>query len=302
MQGRILKRINYPLPPMILGTANWGEFTDLPEARSQFRTYLQAGGAALNISTTNTPKAVAIAGELLAELTERSSFQIHYDAEKFTNSANFISSITGTINDLGIDHFDLVWFDTDCAAIANDEIVAAISRLINTGKVNYFGIRSSSFWKVVHLNDALINAGITPAGLKIAWSLLQRDLTEEEHQAAIAFGISIVAERALGLGLLSGKYRFNTPSDSLLSRGDIQIEKLLTSSNHAKIEAAATAAEGLGISVTELSLAWLLAQKNLTATVINCKNTAQLSQSLQSLKVTLPSQVLEVLTEVANFG
>jgi aryl-alcohol dehydrogenase-like predicted oxidoreductase len=302
MQARSLKRINYPVAPIILGTSNWGEHTDLPEARSQFRTYLQAGGLAINLTSTNASKSMAIAGELLAELTQREEFQIHFDAEKFSNSASFTNAINRALGEVGIDHFDVVWFDTELASLEKAEYLSAINRLIVSGKVLYFGIRTSSFWKAVYLNELLTSISIIPAGLKIGWSLLQRDLTNQEYEAAKTFGLSIVAERVLALGLLSGKYRFNTPSDSLMSRGNSDIEKLLTSSNHAKIEAAATAAEGLSITTTELSLSWLLSQDNLSAMVVNSKNTAQLNQILNSLQVKLPDQMLDVLNEVADFG
>jgi aryl-alcohol dehydrogenase-like predicted oxidoreductase len=301
MQARHLKRINYPIPSVILGTANWGDLTDLPEARSQLRTYLQAGGFALHLSSEVSNKASAMAGELLAELTDRANFQIHFDLGKFDNSAQVLSTLNANLNQLGVDFFDLLWVDVDNNNIDLNEIIQTFKKILNQGKATYIGLKSKYFWQLIYLNEKLYANSITTAGIKIKWSLLERDLTNDEFLACKKFGISIVAERVLALGLLTGKYRFNTPADSLLSRGNESLNALLTSTNHSKIEAAATAAEGLDLTTTELSIAWLLVQSELSSIIINAKNTAQLAQSLSALKVNLPTELINVLDEVANF-
>jgi aryl-alcohol dehydrogenase-like predicted oxidoreductase len=301
MRARHMKRINYPIPSMILGTNNWGDLTDLPEARSQLRTYLAAGGFALHLSDALSVKGSAMAGELLAELTDRSNFQIHCDLGEMQNSAQLLASLDAKLNQIGVDYFDLLWIDVDNKNLDLNEFIQSFKKIIDKGKAHYIGIKSKYFWQVIYLNEKLYTNSITIAGFKVNWSLLERSLTSDELLACEKFGISLLAERPLALGLLTGKYRFNTPADSLLSRGNDQLSKLLTSINNSKIEAAATAAEGLNISVTELSLAWLLAQSELTALIINAKNTSQLNQILAGQNVVLPKEMVSVLDEVANF-
>ncbi len=301
MQARHLKRINYSIPSMILGTNNWGDLTDLPEARSQLRAYLEAGGFALHISSGISPKASAIAGELLAELTNRAAFQIHFDLGQMENSAQALANLDINLNQIGVDYFDLLWIDVDNKDLDLNEFIQTFKKILDTGKALYIGIKSKYFWQVIYLNEKLYSNSITVAGVKVNWSLIERGLTRDELLACEKFGISLIAERPLALGLLTGKYRFNTPADSLLSRGSDELNKLLTSSNNSKIEAAATAAEGLNISMTELSLAWLLAQPELASLVINAKNTSQLNQILAAQKSRLPNEMLNVLDEVTNF-
>lgn len=299
MQSGLLKRINYPLPKFILGTQNWGDLVDLPEARSQFRTYLEAGGFALEVSANG--KSLAIAGELLAELTSRDQFQIHLNLPNISNSSQAHHAIHHALAQTNLDHFDIVWTNFDIYQLTINEIIQLIDLNLKSGTARYFGVTQTDFWQWVYLQEHLKSNCITLAGLRTNWSLLERQLSSAELKACEFFDISLVATRSLALGLLSGKYRFNTPSDSLLARGSNELDKLLTTTNASKIEALATAAEGIGVSATEVALAWVFSHPQVCSSVINVRNTAQLIQILESLKFDLPSEIQSALDEVGNF-
>lgn len=299
MQSGLLRRINYPLPRIILGTQNWGELVDLPEARSQLRTYLEAGGFALELGASG--KGLAIAGELLAELTNRDHFQIHLKLPQISNSSQAHSAINHALTQTNLDHFDIIWTSFDIQQLTVNEIIQLIKHNLQNSKARYFGLNHTEFWQIVYLQEQLNLERITLAGLRTTWSLLERQLSASEMGACEFLNISLVATKSLGLGLLSGKYRFNTPSDSMLARGSSDLDNLLTTENASKIEALATAADGIGVSPTEVTLAWLLAKPQVTSSVINVRNTAQLNQIVESLKLDLPSEIQTALDEVGNF-
>lgn len=299
MQSSILRQINYPVPKLILSTHNWGEFVDLPEARSQLRTYLEAGGFALEV--TSNPKALAIAGELLPELTSRDSFQVHFNLPLIKNFSQAQTALDQALSQASLDHFDIVWSNFDIYHLSVKEVVRLIKQNLNSGKFHYFGLDQTDFWQVVKLQERLSSEKITLAGLKTNWSLLHRQLTEEEIRACSHLNLSLVAKSPLALGLLTGKYRFNTPSDSLLARGESALEKLLTTVNASKVEAVSTAANGIGVSATEVAIAWVLNSPAISAGVINVRNTSQLNQIIQSLKLSLPEELQMALNEVGDF-
>jgi aryl-alcohol dehydrogenase-like predicted oxidoreductase len=299
MEAGLLKRVNYQVPKLILGTHNWGDHVDLPEARSQLRTYLAAGGFAIDISPST--KALPMAGELLAELTNRESFQVHVNLPQITNFSQAQDLISNALAQSGLDHFDLTWLSFDFDNLSIHEIVNISKSFINSEKTRYLGALNQPFWQTVFLDERLLPEKISLAGLKINWSLLRRGLTSSEIKASEFFDHSLIATSPTALGLLTGKYRFSTPSDSLLARNGKQFEHLLTSVNQSKIEALATAAAGLEVSLTELALAWLLAQSQVSGILINARNTAQLNQLLASLSMELPVELFDALNEVADF-
>lgn len=299
MQVGLMKGINYPVSKLMLGTHNWGALTDLPEARSQFRTYLEAGGFSLNIS--NNTKALPIAGELLAELTSREDFQVHFTAPKVFNSATLQSSINQALGSSGLDYFDVIWLHFDVYSMPISEIVYSVKRLIDQGKTRYVGLVNEEFWKNIYIYENLKPLGITPAGLMAKWNLLERELKKSEISSCSFLNISLVATETLALGVLTGKYRFTTPADSLVGRGSSQASNLLTTANASKIQALTTASEGIGISAAEAALAWLLAKDQISSVLINARNTSQLNQLLSVRKVSLPEELNLALDEVADF-
>ena len=299
MQAGLLKRVNYRVPQLILGTQNWGEYVDLPEARSQLRTYQAAGGFALDISPNS--KAMAMAGELLAELTDRESFQVHLNLSQIINYSHAQDLMNNALSQSGLDHFDLTWLSFDFYNLSINEIVKISQSYTNYEKTRYLGSLNQPFWQTVFLDERLMSEKIPISGLKINWSLLQRSLSKSEIQGSEFFDHSLIATSPTALGLLTGKYRFSTPSDSLLARRGKDFQHLLTSANQSKIEALATAAAGLELGLAELALAWLLAQTQVTGVLINARNTAQLSQLLTSSTIDIPTELFEALNEVADF-
>ena len=299
MQSGLLSRINYPVPQLILGTKNWGEFADLPEARSQLRTYLAAGGYGIELNSSG--KNLAIAGELLAELTNRAHFQVHFNLNEIQNTAQAQRDIHQALSETNLDYFDVIWTSFDVKKLAPGEISRLISQNIKNEKTLYFGLNKSEFWQFVYLQENLRSESINFAGLKTIWSLVERELTNEELNACELLQVSILATRCLGLGLLTGKYQFNTPSDSMLARGNTELNNLLTSTNSAKIQALATAADGIGVSLTEMALAWVLSNQQVSGGVINARNSSQLNQILKSVKLEIPAEIKAALDEVGNF-
>ena len=299
MQNGLLRSINYPLPKLILGTKNWGDLVDLPEARSQLRTYLAAGGSAIEISAVG--KNLAIAGELLAELTNRDQFQVHFNLSKVNNSARAQSEINLALSQTNLDYFDVLWANFEVQNLNIDNIVQFVEQNLKAEKTRYFGLDQNEFWEFIYLHENFKSARLTLSGLKSNWSLLERGLSNSELKACDFLNISVVAKKALGLGLLTGKYRFNTPSDSLLARGSTDLDNLLTSVNASKVEALATAADGIGVSPTEVAIAWLLAKPQVAATVVNVRNTSQLTQILEAIKLEIPEEIETALDEVGNF-
>lgn len=299
MEAGLLKRVNYQIPKLILGTQNWGEYVDLPEARSQLRTYLQAGGFAIDISPTS--KAVSMAGELLAELTNRESFQVHLNLKQINNFSQAQHLMSSALLQSGLDHFDLTWLEFDFYQLPVDEILKIAKSFTESEKSRYLGLINQQYWQTVFLDQRLATEKISLAGLKINYSLLQRNLTKAEISATEFLNQSLIATSPIALGLLTGKYRFSTPSDSLMARSGKEFEVLMTSKNQSKIEALATAAAGVSVSLTEVALAWLMAQDRVSGVLVNARNTAQLSQLLASTSTKLPIELLEALNEVADF-
>jgi aryl-alcohol dehydrogenase-like predicted oxidoreductase len=140
----------------------------------------------------------------------------------------------------------------------------------------------------------------------VEYSLLERGVEREVVPAALDLGIGLLPWSPLGRGVLTGKYRHGTPSDSRGASPHFErfIGRFLDHRSARIVEAVATAADGLGVSPLTVSLAWIRDRPAVTAPVVGARTVGQLMQSLQTESLTLPAEIRRALDDVSapEFG
>jgi aryl-alcohol dehydrogenase-like predicted oxidoreductase len=137
---------------------------------------------------------------------------------------------------------------------------------------------------------------------QVEYSLLERGIEREVAPAAAHHGIGLLPWAPLGRGVLTGKYRGNTPADS---RGASQhfapyVEQHRTERAARIVEAVVTAAEGLGTSPLAVALAWVRDRPGVVAPIVGARDTAQLTGSLATEDLTLPPAIRAALDDVSG--
>ena len=119
--------------------------------------------------------------------------------------------------------------------------------------------------------------------------------------AADALGLGVLLWSPLGAGVLTGKYRSGTPSDSRAASPHFArfIERFLDGRSRGIVYAVCTAAEGLDATPLDVALAWVRDAPGVTAPVVGARTAAQLSASLRSERLTLPAEIRDALDEVS---
>src|SRR6195952_4583709 len=114
------------------------------------------------------------------------------------------------------------------------------------------------------------------------YSLLNRRLEVDVAPAAEAMGMGILCWSPLAGGVLTGKYRSGTPSDSRGASPAFArfVDTYLDERGRSVVEAVAKAADGLGWSMTEVALAWVRDRPGVTATIVGARTAKQLLDSL----------------------
>src|SRR5699024_1617055 len=111
------------------------------------------------------------------------------------------------------------------------------------------------------------------------YSLLQRGIEREIVPFAEHAGAGIIAWSSLGRGVLAGRYRHSIPPDSRAASPHFAgfVEPYLDDKSRQTVEAIATAADGLGVDIATVSLAWVLSRRGVSAALIGPRTAAQLS-------------------------
>jgi aryl-alcohol dehydrogenase-like predicted oxidoreductase len=131
--------------------------------------------------------------------------------------------------------------------------------------------------------------------------LLNREIESEVMPAALEMNIGILAWSPLGRGVLTGKYRNGSPSDSRGASPHFSgfVSPYLGENSRRIVDAVCVASEGLGYSPIEVALSWVRDGFGVTSAIVGARTAAQLRGILTVEEIVLPDQVRIALDEVS---
>ncbi len=199
---------------------------------------------------------------------------------------------------LKTDVIDLYYQHRVDPTVPIEETVGAMSRLVTEGKVRYIGLSEAS-------PETIRRAHKTHpvSALQTEYSLWSRDVEDEILPAIRELGIGFVAYSPLGRGFLAGlfrksedipegDYRRNTPRFQ-----DENFRKNLEML--ARIEALATE---MRVSLSQLALAWVLAQGNDIVPIPGTRHVRYLEENVAALHVYLAPDTLARINRAVPKG
>ncbi len=313
VEQRALGRSGLVVSRLALGTMTWGRDTDEDEAAMQLTAFVDAGGTLVDTADVYSDgDSERILGHLLTDVVPRSDVLVATKAAGRTGTGpmgrgasrgHLLAALDASLQRLGLDHVDLWQLHAWDDATPLEETLAACDLAVSSGRARYIGISNFSGWQTAQATTwQRAWPGRTPiVSSQMEYSLLQRGVEREVVPAAEALGLGVLAWSPLGRGLLTGKYRHSTPSES---RGASQqwqafIDGLRSRKSDRIVEAVITAAEGLGTSPLGVALAWVRDRPGVVAPVVGARTAHQLQASLDADGVRLPAAIRTALEDVS---
>ena len=314
MEKRRAGKSGLSLSRLGLGTMTWGRDTDEHEAADQCRAYLDAGGNFLDTAALyGDGDSERVIGGLIGALFKReevviatkAGVSIHNGERSVsTTRQSLMAELDRSLSRLGTDFVDLWQVHTWDATTPLDDTLSALDWAYTTGRARYVGVCNYSGWQS---SRVITGQGLTPGRAPIAtlqneYSLLNRDIESEVLPCAIALETGVLAWSPLGRGVLTGKYRNGTPSDSRGASPHLSafVEGYMDPQSRRIVDAVAVAAEGLGYAPLEVALAWVRDTPGITSAIIGARTGAQLRGALRSEEVQLPEVVRRALADVSE--
>jgi aryl-alcohol dehydrogenase-like predicted oxidoreductase len=290
----------------------WGRDTDEHEARDQLAAFLEAGGTLVDTADVYVDgTAERILGSLVGDLAPRHEIVIATKAasrpgtdRRFDASRGYLlGALEGSLRRLGTDYVDLWQFHAWDPATPLEETLSAADEAVRSGKARYVGISNYSGWQTAWACSwqRSYPDRMPVVANQMEYSLLQRGVEREVLPALEAGGAGMLAWSPLGRGVLTGKYRTGTPSDSRAASEHFTdfVQPFMDERCRGIVEAVVTAASGLGVSPLEVALAWVRDQPGVTAAIVGARTAAQLLGSLASETLELPAEITTALDEVS---
>lgn len=296
-----------------LGTMTWGRDTDEHEAADQARAYLDAGGNFLDTAALyGDGDSERVIGGLVGALFQRDEVLIStkagisvQDGERIvsTSRRSLIAELDNSLNRLGTDFVDLWQVHTWDPFNPLDDTLSALDYAYSSGRARYVGVSNFGGWQSAR---AITRQESFPTKAPIAtlqneYSLLNRSVEKEVLPCANDLEVGFLAWSPLGRGVLTGKYRMGTPSDSRGASPHFAgfVEPYLDERSMRIVEAVNVAAEGLGYSPLEVALAWVRDQVGVTSAIVGARTGAQLRGILMSEEISLPYIVRSALDDAS---
>ena len=219
------------------------------------------------------------------------------------NRKYLLEAIEGSLKRFGLDHVDLVYCHRPDPETPIEETVWAMHNIVNSGKAMYWG---TSEWSAMEIIAAIEIAERhhlhKPVMEQPEYNLLHRERFEVEYARLFKdYGYGTTTWSPLASGLLTGKYNNGIPDGSraTLKNYDWLIEKVTNQDALAKVKKLGKVADELGVSLAQMSIAWLLKNPNVSSVITGASRVEQMRENLKALDAVekLTPYVMEKIEE-----
>jgi voltage-dependent potassium channel beta subunit len=221
---------------------------------------------------------------------------------KNTLNRKYLSqAIDASLERFGLDFVDLVFCHRPDPTTPIEETVWAMSDMISQGKALYWG---TSEWSADEIRAAYDIADRhhlhKPLMEQPQYNILCRDKVDKEYKRLYEdIGLGTTIWSPLSSGLLTGKYMNGMPEGSRATLPGYEwLKGMLTDEGrNKKVADLKVIADELGISLTQLSLAWCAKNPNVSSVITGASTAAQVRENMTALDA-MPLLTKEIMDRI----
>ena len=203
-----------------------------------------------------------------------------------------------SLRHLQTDSIDLLYQHRPDPDVPIEEVAGAVKELIEAGKVRYFGLSEAGPETIRRAH------AVQPvSALQTEYSIFERAVEDEVLPVLRELGIGFVPYSPLGRGFLTGDVKpASEYPDGDMRRWDERWQGENYDANVAAIARLTELAESKDITVTQLALAWLLAQGEDIVPIPGTRSQTRLAENAAAADVTLDPADLARVDEILPHG
>lgn len=202
-----------------------------------------------------------------------------------------------SLRNLGTDRIDILYQHRVDPNVPIEDVAGTVKDLIAEGKVKYFGL-SEAGPQTIRKAHAVQPVTV----LQTEYSVFERD-AEQVLPAIRELGIGFVAYSPLGRGFLTGAVKPAAEyEESDMRRRDARWQPGNFEKNVAAVEQLTQLAKTKGATVSQLALAWLLAQGNDIVPIPGTRQISRLEENVAAAQLVLNSDDLAKIKEILPEG
>ncbi len=218
---------------------------------------------------------------------------------------HILESIDGSLTRLQTDYVDLYQAHRYDVETPLEETMQAFADVVRQGKALYIGV---SEWNAEQLRAGHALArelGIQLISNQPQYSMLWRVIDAEVVPTSVELGVSQIVWSPVAQGVLTGKY---LPGAAPLAGsratdakgGADMISRWMSNEVLTAVHKLRPIADDLGLTMAQLSLAWVLANPNVASAIMGASRPEQVADNVKAAGVKLDAGVLAAIDEVTR--
>ncbi len=211
---------------------------------------------------------------------------------------HILLSVENSLRRLQTEYLDLYQAHWSDAKTPVEETMRAFDELIKQGKVRFVGASNYSAWELMQaLWDSDRNNLARYECLQPHYNLVHRDEFERELSAVCkTYHLGVIPYSPLAGGFLTGKYRRNLIPISARAGG---AKRYFNERNWVLLDQMEMLAKEKHASISQIALAWLLADQLVTSPIIGANSVEQLKDNIGALDIRLTPAEKSILDKAS---
>jgi aryl-alcohol dehydrogenase-like predicted oxidoreductase len=214
--------------------------------------------------------------------------------DRDSSRGSLLQMADSSLKALNLDYVDLLLIHWPDRSRSFEEPMQVLVDLQRQGKTRFVGVsnfKSSDLLQCAQLAPIIAN--------QVGYNLFDRRWEYEMFQTAEELGISIMAYGPLAHGLLAGEVGLDTSltSTDWRSKGQVFGQPLFIEDNLrrniAVVSKLAQVAEGIGITLPQLAIAWVLKQPVVGTALTGVRTALQITENASAADIELNTTIIE---------
>ena len=298
MEHRLLGNTGTVVSALCLGTMTFGAESDEKVAHEQLDRFVEQGGNFVDTADVYADgESEAVIGRWLGARTGARDRVVIATKGRFATASGpndqglsrsyLTRALEASLRRLGVDTIDLYQAHAWDPLTPIEETLRFFDDAVRAGKVQYVGVSNFIGWQLQKVALLTRHLDLAPiVTLQPQYNLLQRGVEFELTQVCVNERIGILPWSPLGGGWLTGKYQRNVPPTGATRLGEDPARGMEAYGRRNPeertwrvIDAVRSVAEGRGVSMTRVALAWLVDRPAVTSVILGARSLEQLDDN-----------------------
>jgi aryl-alcohol dehydrogenase-like predicted oxidoreductase len=218
---------------------------------------------------------------------------------------HIMESIDGSLKRLGTDYVDLYQAHRFDYETPLEETMEAFADVVRQGKAHYIGVSEWTADEIRRGYELARELRIPFVSNQPQYNMIWRVIETEVVPTSEELGIGQVVWSPIGQGVLTGKYKPGRPhpegSRATDDKGGAEfIRRYLVDDVLERVQQLKPIADEAGLSLAQLSIAWVLQNSNVSAAIIGASRPEQVTENVKASGVKLEPEAMKRIDDILD--